>query len=146
MATAKTTSYEDDVEALREIAGPIGPSDSEVVQWARLQARQELEMIVRKIWRRARSRTLDRGLSLSLPYFDDGGMEMRRLEMEVIPRGRIMFVPAFVVVAARREIERIAPEASMTEGTKRHLIELLGILEHEFGGAAPEGGRPRLAE
>jgi hypothetical protein len=146
MATAKITSDEVDVEALREIAEPIAPSDDEVIRWARLQAHQSLAMIVGKIWRRARSRTLDRGLSLSLPYFDDGAMEMRQLEMEVTPRGRIMFVPAFVVVAARREIERIASEASMTEGTRRHLIELLGILEHEFGGAAAKGGRTRLAE
>jgi hypothetical protein len=65
-------------------------------------------------------------------------MEMRQLEMEVIPRGRVMFVPAFVVMAARREMERVASASSMTEGTKRHLIELLGILEHEFGEATAE--------
>jgi hypothetical protein len=138
MATAKTASYEIDEEQLREIAEPVAPSDDEVIRWARLQAQQSMEMIVGKIWRRARSRTLDRGLSLSLPYFDDGAMEMRQLEMEVIPRGRVMFVPAFVVVAARREKQRVASEASMTEGTKQHLIDLLGILEQEFGGEAPE--------
>jgi hypothetical protein len=138
MATAKAASYEIDEEQLREIAAPVAPSDDEVIRWARLQALQSMEMIVGKIWRRARSRTLDRGLSLSLPYFDDGAMEIRRLEIEVIPRGRVMFVPAFVVVAARREKQRVASEASMTEGTRQHLIDLLGILEHEFGGAAPE--------
>jgi hypothetical protein len=138
MATAKTASYEIDEKQLREIAAPVAPSDDEVIRWARLQAHQSMEMIAGKIWRRARSRTLDRGLSLSLPYFDDGAMEMRQLEMEVIPRGRVMFVPAFVVVAARREMERVAAEESMTEGTKQHLIGLLGILEQEFGGAAPE--------
>jgi hypothetical protein len=95
-----------------------------------------VELIARKIWRRARSRSLDRGLSLSLPYFDDGVMEMRQLELEVIPKGRIPFVPAFVVLAARREKERLAAQDGMSEGTKQHLTELLESLEGEFG--APE--------
>jgi hypothetical protein len=138
MSTAKDSFYDVVVEPPREIAAPVAPSDDEVTRWARLQAHQSLEMIVGKVWRRARSRTLDRGLSLTLPYFDDGAMEMRQLEMEVIPRGRVMFVPAFVVMAARREMERVASASSMTEGTRRHLIELLGILEHEFGEATAE--------
>jgi hypothetical protein len=93
-------------------------------------------VIIRKIWRRARARSLDRGLRLSLPYFDDEAMEVRQREVEVIPRGRIMFVPAFVVLAARREKELVAAEGGMSEETKQHLLGLLGILEREFG--APE--------
>lgn len=134
MAAKVPPSLEIEERLLREIAEPAAPRDDEVIQWAQGQARQELETIVRKIWRRARSRALDRGLSLSLPYFDDEAMEMRQLEMEVIPRGRIMFVPAFVVLAARREIERIGADPAMTGGTKRHLIGLLEVLEREFGG------------
>jgi hypothetical protein len=141
MTTAKTTSYEIDEAALREIAEPMAPSDDEVIQWARVQAQQSLVMIVGKIWRRARSRTLDRGLSLSLPYFDDGAMEMRQLEMEVIPRGRVMFVPAFVVLAAQREKARVAADPGLSEGTRQHLVELLDVLEREFGGSSGDGGR-----
>jgi hypothetical protein len=136
MAATKTTSYKTAEEHLEDAALLVGPSDDEVAQWARGQARREVELIARKIWRRARSRSLDRGLSLSLPYFDDGVMEMRQLELEVIPKGRIPFVPAFVVLAARREKERLAAQDGMSEGTKQHLTELLESLEGEFG--APE--------
>ena len=142
MSIAKTTSSAAlDEPSLGRIVERPAPGDDDVAAWARDQALQELQMIVRRIWRRARSRTLDRGLTLSLPYFDDAAMEIRQLEMEVIPRGRIMFVPAFIVLAARREMQRVAAAAEMTEGTKRHLIVLLETLEREFGGPADETGR-----
>jgi hypothetical protein len=114
----------------------LAPRDDEIADWARQQVHQEWTVIIRKIWRRARARSLDRGLRLSLPYFDDEAMEVRQREVEVIPRGRIMFVPAFVVLAARREKELVAAEGGMSEETKQHLLGLLGILEREFG--APE--------
>ena len=42
-------------------------------------------------------------LSLSLPYFDDQELKMATYHFVVIPAGRIMFVPSFVVRAAREE-------------------------------------------
>lgn len=147
MSIARTTSSADlDEPSLRGIEQRMAPGDDEVALWARDQAQQELQLIVRRIWRRARSRSLDRGLTLSLPYFDDAAMELRQREVEVIPRGRIQFVPAFVVLAARREKARVATEPSLSESTRQHLVELLDVLEREFGGSSGDGGRQPRAD
>jgi len=54
--------------------------------------------------------------------------------MVIIPRGRIPFVPAFVVLAARQEIERVLAEAGLSEATQAHLVELLQALAGAFAG------------
>jgi hypothetical protein len=145
MTTATTTTSTGLEEApLRSPEEPVAPGDAEVARWAREQARQELAVIIRKIWRRARAHGLDRGLTLSLPYFDDEAMEICQREVDVIPKGRIMFVPAFVVLAARREKQRVAAEAGMSESTRDHLMGLLEILEQGFDGTRPEGGWPHI--
>jgi hypothetical protein len=142
MSTAKASvSVDQDERALGRIEARLAPGDDEIASWARGQMEQELQGVVRKIWRRARSRSLDRGLSLSLPYFDDTAMEVRSWEMEVIPRGRIPFVAAFVVLAARREKARVGVAPGLSESTRRHLVGLLDVLEREFAGPFDDGGR-----
>jgi len=71
------------------------------------------------------------GLSLSLPYFDDQMLEMRLLDLEVIP-GRTLFIPAFVVLAARREQERVAQDKRLSHSTRIYLVSQLKTLEHAF--------------
>src|SRR3972149_3761012 len=94
MSTSRAIPSPDlDEHSLHNIGDRAAPGDGGVADWARLQARQELAVVVRKIWRRANARSLDRGLTLSLPYFDDDAMEIRQREVEVIPRGRFMFLP-----------------------------------------------------
>ncbi len=100
-------------------------------------AQIELTQLVHKIRQRVATRCLNRGLSLSLPYFDDEARALMGWEFEVIPRGRIPFVPAFVVQAARREAERVARDQDMSPGTRAHLLELLSALECAFAGAGP---------
>jgi hypothetical protein len=95
---------------------------------ARLQV---LEMI-RKIQIRARAERLNRGLTVSLPFFDDAGQELRWRELVMIPRGRIPFVPAFVVVAARQEAARVQREPGLSDATRAHLIGLLEMLAQAF--------------
>jgi hypothetical protein len=147
MSTAKDSlSVDQDERTLGRIEARLAPGDDEIGAWARRQAEQELQGIVRKIRRRARSRSLDRGLSLSLPYFDDAAMEIRSWEMEVIPRGRIPFVAAFVVLAARREKAWVAAAPGLSESTRLHLVGLLEVLEREFAGPADDGGRGPRAD
>ncbi|MEW6568194.1 MAG: hypothetical protein AB1449_08530 [Chloroflexota bacterium] len=49
-------------------------------------------------------------MPLSLLYYDDWRRAMRWREFTVIPRGRILSVPAFVVVAAERKRELAAKD------------------------------------
>jgi hypothetical protein len=94
----------------------------------------ELEDIVRKINRRAEANDLNRGLWLSLPYFDDRALEMKMHEFEVIPPGRTMFAPAFVVLAARREQKAVEQNDALSPSTRMHLLAELISLEKAFGG------------
>jgi len=95
---------------------------------ARCHGRQ----IVRTIRSRAREHSLDRGLSLSLPYFDDRAMEMRMYDFEVIPPGRTMFAPVFVVLAAHREQDNLDAKESLGPLTRLHLLAELKSLEQAF--------------
>jgi hypothetical protein len=88
--------------------------------------------IVRTIRRRADANDLNRGLWLSVPYFDDRLLEMKMHEFEVIPPGRTMFVPAFVALAAAGEQEKIGQENSLSPSTRVHLLAELKSLEQAF--------------
>lgn len=90
-----------------------------------------LEMI-KTIKERAEAGTLNRGLSLDLPYFDDQELKMSTTSFEVIPAGRIMFVPAFVVRAAREEAAKRIQDTRFSPSTKIHLLSGLKMLEDAF--------------
>jgi hypothetical protein len=109
-------------------------SAARIVQ-ERALVRLQLEEMVAKIKRRAQAQALNRGLSLSLPYFDEQALEVRWRELEIVPPGRVMFVPAFVVLAARREKERVTVDPKLSDETKQHLLSLLDQLERAFGPA-----------
>ncbi len=87
--------------------------------------------MVVKIRRRGSEHRLDRGLSLSLPFFDDAAGEIRWRHIEVIPRGRIPFVPAFVAQAIDREAAQVRQEA-LSETTRAHLLSLLETIRRAF--------------
>lgn len=95
-------------------------------------ARLQVQEMIRKIHARAKGQRLNRGLTISLPYFDDAGQELRWREIVIIPRGRIPFVPAFVVLAARQEVDRIGTDGRLSESTRTHLVEQLETLAKSF--------------
>ncbi len=120
-----------------------GEGESEVNRGREL-ARLGVEELARDIRRRAAAGRLNRGLSISLPYFDDDALELRRREITVIPRGRVLFLTAFVVLAARREAERVRDDASLSATTRDHLVEELRWLGSVFeSGQAPSGATAR---
>jgi hypothetical protein len=90
------------------------------------------ELIIKTIQRRAAAHDLNRGLSLSLPYFNDQTLSMENYDFEVIPAGRVMFVPAFVVRAAREQQGKVAQDTRLSQSTRKHLLEELRSLEEAF--------------
>ena len=104
----------------------------QLMNQGRALARYQVEAIIQTIQRRAKSHDLDRGLSLSLPYFNDQTLEMEEYFFDVIPAGRVMFVPAFVVLAVRAQGAKVAQDTRMSRSTRRHLLAELGILEQIF--------------
>ena len=67
-----------------------------------------------------------------MPYFDDQDLELRTRDFEVIPAGRIMFVPAFVVRAAREEQAKTAQDTRLSPSTRKYLLKELQALEKAF--------------
>ncbi len=104
----------------------------QLVNQGRALARYRTGEIIRIIQQRAQAKDLNRGLSLSLPYFDDQDLELKAHDFQVIPGGRIMFVPAFVVRAAREEQAKVAQDTRLSPSTRRHLLSLLKTLERAF--------------
>jgi hypothetical protein len=104
----------------------------QLVNQGRAMARYQVREIIRSIKRRAASHDLNRGLSLSLPYFDDQTLSIRLYDFEIIPAGRIMFVPAFVVRATREQEAKVAQDTRLSPSTRHHLLAELHELEQAF--------------
>jgi GNAT superfamily N-acetyltransferase len=125
-----------DEEYQRKRYGMLG----QLVNQARALARYQTQEIIITIKRRAAASDLNRGLSLSLPYFDDQRLEVRHFDFEIIPAGRIMFVPAFVVRASREEQGKVAQDTRLSPSTRKYLLAELKALEEAFASAAPGTG------
>ncbi len=111
----------------------------QLVNQGRACARYETRQIIGVIQRRALAQELNRGLSLSLPYFDDQALQLRTYPFVVIPAGRIMFVPAFVIRATREEAVRVAQDTRLSPSTRRQLLAEFALLAQAF---APRGQPP----
>jgi hypothetical protein len=104
----------------------------QLINQGRALAIFEAEDMIRVIKQRAASHDLNRGLSLSVPYFDDQALELHTRDFEVIPSGRIMFVPAFVVRASREEQAKVAQDTRLSPSTRKYLLIELKHLEQAF--------------
>ena len=108
----------------------------QLINQGRALARYNTGEIIRTIKNRAAANDLNRGLSLSLPYFDDQSLQMKTYNFEVIPAGRIMFVPAFVVRACQMEEVKVAQDTRLDPSTRKHLLSELKTLQQAFTGAS----------
>jgi len=104
----------------------------QLVNQGRLLAKYQTNEIIEEINQRAKNNSLNRGLSLSLPYFDDQDLSIKLHRFEVIPSGRIMFVPAFVVRASLEEQAKIVQDTRLSPSTRKYLIQELKMLETAF--------------
>lgn len=104
----------------------------QLVNQGRALGRYKTRQIIRTIESRVEKGSLNRGLSLSMPYFDDQALEMKSTRFEAIPAGRIMFVPAFVVRASRGEQAKVSQDTRLSVTTRRHLLAQLKELEMAF--------------
>jgi hypothetical protein len=107
----------------------------QLVNQGRALAVYQTGEIIQTIQRRAAAGNLNRGLSISLPYFDDQSLKMKNYPFEVIPAGRIMFVPAFVVRAAQEESVKVAQDTRLSASTRNHILAELCMLETAFQSA-----------
>ncbi|MBI5353613.1 MAG: hypothetical protein HZB50_13305 [Chloroflexi bacterium] len=128
LAVALTPYISADEEYAKKRYGMLG----QLVNQGRALAVYKSRDIIARIKSRAASGNLNRGLSLSLPYFDDQELRVDDTKFEVIPAGRIMFVPAFVVRAVRQEEMKVSQDTRLNPSTRKHLLQLLSLFEQAF--------------
>jgi hypothetical protein len=104
----------------------------QLIHQGRSLASYEVAEMIRVIKQRVAAHDLNRGLSLSMPYFDDQELEIHTRDFEVIPAGRIMFTPAFVVRAARQEQAKAAQDTRLSPSTRKYLLIELKAFEKAF--------------
>jgi hypothetical protein len=104
----------------------------QLINQGRALAQFKTNEIIRLIKDRAQKGSLNRGLSITMPYFDDQNLGMDELNFEVIPAGRIMFIPAFVVRASLSEQAKVSQDTRLNSSTRKHLLEQLKALETAF--------------
>jgi hypothetical protein len=104
----------------------------QLVNQGRALAKYQVLKIIARIQERAAAGSLNRGLRISLPYFDDQELKLDVSNFEVIPAGRIMFVPAFVVRAVQQEAVKVSQDTRFNPSTRKHLLQLLELLEKAF--------------
>jgi hypothetical protein len=104
----------------------------QLINQGRLLADYRTMEIICEIKERVEKQSLNRGLSVSLSYFDDQTLVMEQSHLEIIPAGRIMFIPAFVVRASRGEQVKVAQDTRLNASTRRHLLTQLKNLEAAF--------------
>ena len=104
----------------------------QLINQARALANFKTSEIIHEIKVRADKQTLNRGLSIALPYFDDQNLETKVSDIEVIPAGRIMFVPAFLARASQGEQAKVAQDTRLNSSTRKHLLTQLKSIEAAF--------------
>ena len=106
----------------------------QLINQGRALARAHAREIIAKIQLRAAAGSLNRGLSFSLPYFDDASLSLKNYPVEVIPQGRILFIPAFVVRAMRLHEKKVRSDMLLTPSTRKHLLAEMTSIESAFNG------------
>jgi hypothetical protein len=106
----------------------------QLINQGRALARAQADEIIAKIQHRAAAGSLNRGLSFSLTYFDDASLSLKTYPVEIIPNGRIMFIPAFVVRAMRLYEKKVRSDMLLTPSTRKHLLAEMTSIESAFNG------------
>jgi len=134
LAVALAPYISTDEEYLQKRYGMLG----QLINQGRSLAIYQTKEIITRIKERAAVGSLNRGLRLSLPYFDDQDLKVAISDFEIIPSGRIMFVPAFVVRAVRQEEAKVSQDTRFNPSTRKHLLHLLELLEKAFESGSGE--------
>jgi len=98
----------------------------------RALALYKTELIINTLLERTCNGELNRGLSISLPCYDDQELRTEAAMLEVIPAGRIMFKPVFMVRAARLEHAKDSQETRLSPSTRKHLLQELDRIAAAF--------------
>jgi hypothetical protein len=90
---------------------------------------QQIIHDVRQAWRTGR---ITRGLTLFIPYLDERLFQMRKYTVIVIPTGRILFRPEFVIGACRLAERDVRKDTDLSQSTRWQLLTQLDSITQAF--------------
>jgi hypothetical protein len=105
---------------------------AQLADQGRALARFQTREIVAILRRRTLGGQLNRGLKVSVPYYDDQALRIVLRTFDIIPAGRIMFVPALGMRAVQDEQAKVAQDTRLSSSTRDHLMEELEMLLRAF--------------
>lgn len=117
-----------DREYQRRRIGILG----QLINQGRALAWYQTRVVINLIRQRAELNSLNRGLSISLPYFDDQELKLKTREFQITPPGRIMFIFNFVALACRNEQGKVVLDTRLNSSTRNHLLGELRLIENAF--------------
>jgi len=112
----------------RKRAGLLG----QLVNQGRALARSYTRQIITRIHAKAETGDLDRGLQISLPYFEINDLAIHLYPVNVIPKGRIKFIPEFLVLAMQQTAWKVQQDPQINTSSRRHLLAQLASIENSF--------------
>jgi hypothetical protein len=90
---------------------------------------QQIINDVRQAWRAGK---ITRGLTLFIPYLDERLYRMKTHKVVVIPTGRILFRPEFVIGACRLAERKIRKDLNLSQSTRWQLLSQLDSITQAF--------------
>ena len=114
--------YNEELEAL----------SSCLIEQGRALAMHYTRQIVSEVQHSWWSGKLTRGLTLYIPYLDENRFRMRQYDVVVIPTGRILFRPEFVVGACRVSQHKVRKDAALSQATRWQLLSQLELIIQAF--------------
>jgi hypothetical protein len=103
-----------------------------LIEQGRALANYYTQQIIDEVQRDWRAGKITRGLTLFIPYLDERQYEMRNYRVVVIPTGRILFRPEFVVGACRVTQRHVRKDPTLSQGTRWQLLSQLDSLIQAF--------------
>ena len=104
----------------------------QLVNQGRALARYQTREIIHTIQERAKAQSLNRGLSLSLPYFDDQDLKIKNHNFVIIPAGTDHVCASFCGSRCLEEQAKIAQDTRFSHSTRTHLMSELQMLGDAF--------------
>ena len=104
----------------------------QIINQGRALAQYKTHQIIQTIQDRVAKGTLNRGLMITLPYYNDQDLCMAETNLEVVPAGRISFKPVFVVRAVSLEYAKVAQDTRFNSSTRKYLLKELEMFEQVF--------------
>ncbi len=103
-----------------------------LIDQGRALANYQTQKIIQDIQMSWKTGEMTRGLTIFLPYLDERQSNMEEYKIVVIPAGRILFRPEFIVGACRVTERQVRSDSNLSQATRWQLLSQLDTIIQAF--------------